>query len=83
MLTNQNITDIHQRAERNRQFVERLKHYINTYDTQLGYLTYDDTTLVNDLLYGIGIALDEEKFQYADGFQKFKQELVEFLNDQN
>lgn len=31
----------------------------------------DDNIIVKDLLYGIGLCLDEKKYKNADGFRKF------------
>lgn len=48
------------------------KNYVNTYSkTGVGGGCDNDGVIVKDLLYGIGVALDEEKFRYADGYEKF------------
>lgn len=67
--------------ERARMFhaVEYLKKYINAYDKQYQYLDYSDETLINDILYGLGVALDEKQYMYADGFRKFKERLHDCL----
>jgi endonuclease YncB( thermonuclease family) len=61
--------------------VAKLIHYMDTYDKQYGYVYYSDATFINDVLYGIGIALNEQEYQYAQGFIKFKAFLKEFLNE--
>lgn len=55
--------------------VSSLQTYMAKYDEQPGYQHYSDETFINDVLYGLGIALDPSKFQYADGFDKFKERL--------
>lgn len=46
------------------------KHYVNTYyKTQHG--ADDDRIIVKDMLYGIGVSLNKEKYKMADGFRKF------------
>ena len=59
--------------------VQYLKRYIDTYDNQYGYQNYSDTTLIDDILYGLGVALNPEKHQFADGFDTFKNKLIEHL----
>ena len=59
--------------------VSRLQAFMNTYPEQTGYLDYEDVTYINDVLYGLGLSLDREKYYGAHGFEKFKQFLREHL----
>jgi hypothetical protein len=59
-----------------RDAVAKLADYMATYDRQHGYEDYQDATLIDDVLYGLGIALDPQMHQYANGFQKFKEEIL-------
>ena len=59
--------------------VQYLKRYIDTYDNQYHYQNYSDTILIDDILYGLGVALNPEKHQFADGFDTFKKKLIEHL----
>lgn len=59
--------------------VEYLQKYMATYDKQFGYQDYRDETLIDDVLYGLGVALGREH-QFADGFAKFKAKLRAHLN---
>lgn len=59
--------------------VAKLINYMDTYPNQYGYRDFADETLINDVLYGLGIALDERKYQYANGFEEFKKYLRGFL----
>ena len=61
--------------------VKYLQRYIETYDKQYGYQNYTDRTFINDILYGLGVALNPENHQYANGFDRWKKELIEFLKE--
>ena len=70
--------------KRMQEIVARFQHYVATYTNQAYYTDYADKTFVHDMLYGIGIALDPEKFHMSSGFEKFKTELRnEYVNDDN
>lgn len=64
--------------ERKRAAVESLQKYMAAYDKEYGYLDYSDTTFIDDMLYGIGRALDK-KYEFANGFDTFKGVLREHL----
>ena len=59
--------------------VEDLTEYWRTYDTQFGYEKYPVGTILDDALYGIGIAINREKYSFRDGFDRFKKDLLEQL----
>ena len=61
--------------------VEYLQQYMQTYDTQRGYLDYSDKTFINDVLYGLGVALNPKQYEFADGFDRFKEHLREHLSE--
>ena len=61
--------------------IKYIQHYMNTYDKQLGYADYTDETIINDVLYGLGVALNPEAYQYALGFENFKDKLRKFLKE--
>jgi len=46
----------------------------------MGHKKYSVKTIIDDFLYGIGICLDEEGFENADGYRKFKEKLMEHLD---
>jgi len=58
--------------------VASLQDYVGTYNNQHGYEKYPDEMLIDDILYGLGAALSED-YKFADGFQKFKEKLIEHL----
>lgn len=59
--------------------IEFLKNYYLRYDSQFGYLDYSDKTLIDDALYGLGVALEPGKYKFADGYEEFKKVLREHL----
>lgn len=59
--------------------VRYLNEYMQTYAKQYGYQNYQDRTLIDDVLYGLGVALDRKEYQFADGFQRFKERLQRHL----
>lgn len=65
--------------ERMKLMVMYLKRYMETYDKQPGYENYGDDTLINDVLYGLGVALDPDNHTFASGFDLWKKKLVEHI----
>jgi hypothetical protein len=63
------------RQERMKLMVAYLKDYMNTYDKQPFYENYRDETLISDVLYGLGVAIDPSTYQFADGFGRWKEAL--------
>lgn len=60
--------------------IAMLTKFMVTYDKQSGYLDYTDDTIINDILYGLGVAINEEEYSFASGFDKFKEVLRQHLN---
>lgn len=58
--------------------VAALQSYMASYDKQHGYESYSEETLIDDVLYGLGIALDSSN-AYANGYEKFKARLISHL----
>lgn len=50
---------------------EKFKEYVNTYNPKTHGLNMD-VTIIKDMVYGLGISLDEPTYQWANGFAKFK-----------
>ena len=48
--------------------------YIATYPNQPGYEDYHLETLINDVLYGLGVSISDD-YRCADGFEKWKDRL--------
>ena len=70
------------RQERMRLMVQRMQHYWNAYSDQHKYEDYSDETFLLDALYGIGLAINRDAYEYAGGFEDFQKLLTEFLADQ-
>lgn len=60
--------------------VKRMQDYWNTYDQQEGFESYRTETFLDDALFGIGLAINDESFGYAQGYDKFKEVLREHLD---
>ena len=54
------------------EIVRRFQQYVGTYTSQPEYADYPDETFINDMLYGLGIAIDPKDYYAASGFDKFK-----------
>jgi hypothetical protein len=59
--------------------VESLRSYMSSYDSQAHYAEYSAATFVDDVLYGLGVALDPDEHRYAPGFALFKSKLLRHL----
>lgn len=53
-----------------------MEQYINTYRQQPYYKEYTEATFINDMLYGVGVAVSGEH-RFAQGFDTFKEKLKE------
>lgn len=67
----------------NRQVIEDMTNYLQSYPKQRCWESYSPETILNDLVYGIGISIDEKCYSYADGYRDFKRYLIEFLEKEN
>ena len=61
--------------------VQFLQQYLATYDDQYGYENYTDAILINDILYGLGVAINAKEHQYVDGYEVWKGKLRYFLSN--
>lgn len=59
--------------------VEYMQHYINTYSNQPDYQRYTDRAFIDDMLYGIGVALYGDEAKNSDGYHFFRDKLREHL----
>lgn len=69
----------HARHEEVKAIIESFQHYVTTYTTQPDYLNYSDTTIIDDMLYGLGLAFNEKEYKMAGGYRKFKNRLRKHL----
>jgi hypothetical protein len=63
------------RQRRIQKAITYLRDYMVSYDKQYGCLDYSDETFIDDVLYGLGEALDKDKYEFAGGFAMFKKRL--------
>ena len=57
-----------------------LKDYIDKYDSQYNYENYRIETFIHDIVYGLGVSLDDDH-QCAQGYDIFRKKLAAFLKD--
>ena len=60
--------------------IDRLQDFWGTYTTLQVTKRYTPETVLKDSIYGIGISISNERYSGADGFDRFKKELAEYLN---
>ena len=76
------MSNVKQRRKRMKAVVARFQKYVATYSDQLHYEDYSDTIFLDDMLYGIGLALSEGTAtdnSGAGGYERFKRELRAYL----
>lgn len=59
--------------------VAYLQDYMTTYSNQKHYLDYSDSIIIDDVLYGLGVALDADEYSFASGYDRFKDRLRSHL----
>lgn len=77
-----NKRDTERRQKAMGRAVDELQDYVGTYDEQAEYRSYSDKTFVDDILYGLGLSMQNlipSDFRGAGGYERFKQYLREHL----
>lgn len=59
--------------------VKYLQNYMQTYPSQLMWEKYSTQVLVDDVLYGLGVAISPNKYRNAEGFARFRADLIAYL----
>lgn len=72
----QKLTKNQKRMQRAIRF---LSQYMRSYEQQPGCLDYTDKILIDDVLYGLGVALDPVAHNWASGYEVWKNKLREHL----
>jgi hypothetical protein len=67
------------RRKRMHNIVAAFQQYVADYDKQAAYEDYSDKTFIDDMLYGIGIALDGHSNANALGYENWKRQLLAHL----
>lgn len=57
---------------------EEFKRYVNTYDPK-EHGGGRNECIINDMLYGLGLNLDENLFKNKTGYERFKNYLIRFV----
>lgn len=70
------------RVKRMKAIFARYLRYVSTYMDGDYNADCQDKTFVLDMIYGLGISIDEPRFRCADGFDRFKAELREHIKMQ-
>jgi len=76
------IIDEVTKQDRMDKIVSYFQNYVATYSDQQNYKTYSDRIFIDDMLYGIGIAINKNKYQNAVGYRLWKKELIKYMNNQ-
>lgn len=66
-------------AQKPSEAAQKLTDYWATYNNQSGVDDYTLSIFIDDALYGLGIALNPELFNYGNGYEKFKEVLRKHL----
>ena len=56
--------------------VKYMQHYWATYDEQEGYERYNENMFLRDALYGVGVAINKDKYSMGNGFVEFIKDLA-------
>lgn len=56
--------------------VKYMQHYWDIYDQQIGYERYNENMFLRDALYGVGMAIDPQKYRAGNGFLLFIKDLA-------
>ncbi len=67
------------RVKRMKAIFARYLQYVSTYMSEDYNADCQDKTFVLDMVYGIGLSIDQERFRAADGFDRFKAELLDHI----
>lgn len=68
-----------QRQKRMAAIILRMQDFMRDYDQQIGGLDYPDHVFIDDVLYGLGVALDPDAHMFALGFDAWRAKLMAHL----
>jgi len=66
----------------NLQIMNEFKRYVDSYIEHYkeSYLSkYTHETIIEDMIYGIGKCIDEKEYVFANGYEKFREKLMEIF----
>jgi hypothetical protein len=67
------------KQKRMRDIVQRMTEYMTTYTSQYKWVDYSDRCFLDDMFYGVAIALDPERYRAGDGYELFREEIMKPL----
>jgi hypothetical protein len=67
------------KQKRMQRAIHFLRDYMNTYEAQACCLDYTDKTLIDDVLYALGVAFEPEAHKFSGGFDVWKVKLCQHL----
>ena len=67
------------KQKRMQRAIRFLRDYMATYEDQQCCLDYTDKTLIDDVLYALGVAFEPQQHKYASGYDVWKDKLREHL----
>ena len=74
-----NTVDVSEEIKITDESLRRFIAYINTYIEKEQPSQYRNQTTINDIIYFFGISVDERKYQAAQGYDLFKEHVINVL----
>ena len=68
------------KQKRMQRAIRYLRDYMDAYEAQAWCLNYNDKTLIDDVLYALGVAFEPQQHKYASGYEVWKDKLREHLS---
>lgn len=70
------------KQKRMAKIIKTFQEYVASYSNQICCDDYSDETFIHDMIYGVGIAINEKEYTWAEGYAKWKKKLTsEMLSD--
>ena len=69
------VKRLNAKQKRMQRAIRFLADYMATYEQQTECLNYTDKTLIDDVLYALGVAFEPQQHKYASGFDVWKDAL--------
>ena len=63
------------KQRRMRKAIAYMRNYMVEYHKQTACMDYSDATFIDDVLYGLGVALHGTSCSYANGYEAWKEKL--------
>jgi hypothetical protein len=60
----------------NKERILKFKEYVSTYPDDH---SYEEITFIKDMIYGIGLAFDEDKYKWHNGYKLWIKQLIKIL----